>query len=317
MSSHPLVTIVIPVYNVGDYLRPAVDSILKQTYRNFELFVIDDGSSDGAIESLFAIEDTRLQITRQSNVGKPATLNRAIDRMRGDYFMVQDADDLSYPTRIEEMVSCMEKYPELGMLFTGYDLIINEKHVAPTDSSLSMLECQNLIRAFKMPGHDPTTMTRAEVFEKIKYNPDLKIAEGLDFILRVGEQYPMMRLGRCLYSYRILSSSITRKDIVRRKKMVNDVLHNAYCRRALPLPQSLAIESDEQIFSTLRPYDYDNNIAAQFMQSVIDAKKNKKQLSALMTGMQCVMLNPTSFHYYKALIYVFLPLFCVDKIRAR
>lgn len=312
----PLVTVVVPAYNAGEFLRPAILSVLNQSYHNIELLVIDDGSTDGSIETIADIDDNRLFIVRQANAGKPAVLNYAISIMRGAYFVVQDADDLSYPTRIAEMVYCMQRHANVGMLFTGYDLIVNGKHVAPTSSPLSVDECKNLIDQFKMPGHDPTAMTKANVAKEFLFNPELHIAEGLDFILRVGEKYPVMRLGRCLYSYRISFSSLTRGNVEKRKIFVRTVLRNAYLRRCLTIPPCLDHSQDKLAVSAVSLQDRDNNIAAQFMESVIDQKREGHIISAIYTGLQCASLHPLVLHYQKALIYSILPMKCIGWIRS-
>jgi glycosyltransferase involved in cell wall biosynthesis len=315
--SQPLVTVVVPAYNAGEFLRPSVLSVLEQSYQNVEVLVIDDGSTDDSINTILDLADSRLRIIRQTNSGKPAVLNHAIDIMHGEYFVVQDADDLSYPSRIQEMVECMQAHPNLGMLFTGYDLIINDKHLAPTNSPLTVDECQRLIEQFKMPGHDPTSITRADVAKEFGYSPELRIAEGLDFILRVGEKYPIMRLGRCLYSYRISFSSLTRGNVERRKTYVRDVVRKAYRRRGLPIPPSLDESQDQAAASAISVQDYDNNIAAQFMESAIDLRRDGRLCKAVVTGLQCMRLHPLAFHYHKALIYSLLPIRCIQWIRSR
>ena len=313
----PLVTVAIPAYNAGEFLRPSVLSVLNQTYQNIELLLIDDGSTDGSIETIADIGDNRLRIIRQANAGKSAVLNYAISIMRGAYFVVQDADDLSYPTRIAEMVDCMQHHENIGMLFTGFDLILNGKHVAPTSSPLSVAACKNLIDRFKMPGHDPTAITRANIAKEFLFNPELRIAEGLDFILRVGGKYPIMRLGRCLYSYRISFSSLTRGNVEKRKTFVRTVIRNSYLRRSLPIPPCLEHSQDKLAVSAVSLQDYDNNIATQFMESVIDQRREGHFISAIYTGLQCASLHPLVLHYQKALIYSILPMKCIGWIRSR
>ena len=279
--------------------------------------MIDDGSTDGSIETIADIGDNRLRIICQANAGKPAVLNYAISIMQGAYFVVQDADDLSYPTRIAEMVYCMQHHENIGMLFTGFDLILNGKHVAPKSSPLSVAACKNLIDQFEMPGHDPTAMIKANVAKEFLFNPELRIAEGLDFILRVGEKYPIMRLGRCLYSYRISFSSLTRGNVEKRKTFVRAVVGNAYQRRNLPIPHLFDPSEDRLAVRAGSVQDYDNNIAAHFMDSVIDQRREGYFISAIYTGLQCASLHPLVLHYQKALIYSILPMKCIGWIRSR
>src|SRR3990167_5980152 len=130
LSSHkPLVSVIIPAYNAWRYLRPSVESILNQSYSNLEVLLVDDGSTDNSIDTLSDIKDPRLQIIQQKNSGKSSALNHALELISGEFFAIQDADDLSYPTRIEYLVEGMHNNSDLGMIFSGYDLIINSKRI--------------------------------------------------------------------------------------------------------------------------------------------------------------------------------------------
>ena len=92
MSSTPLVSVLIPVYNAGRYLVEAVESIVQQSYSNLEIIIINDGSTDGCIATLKNIQDPRIRILHQDNQGKAAALNHAFEQLKGDYFVIQDAD---------------------------------------------------------------------------------------------------------------------------------------------------------------------------------------------------------------------------------
>src|ERR1700733_3555257 len=101
MTNNPLVSVIMCVYNAGSYLLPAVQSVLAQTYQTIELLIVDDGSTDGCMECIQKIEDPRIRIIRQKNKGKPAAMNVALAEMRGEFYALNDADDLSHPRRIE------------------------------------------------------------------------------------------------------------------------------------------------------------------------------------------------------------------------
>src|SRR5687767_14591739 len=97
----PLVSVIICTYNAGNYLRDAITSILSQTHRNLEVLVVDDGSSDGSAEAAHkTINDERVRWLNQNNAGKPVALNRALNEIRGEFYAIQDADDISHPSRI-------------------------------------------------------------------------------------------------------------------------------------------------------------------------------------------------------------------------
>lgn len=100
----PLVSILISVYNAGGYLRPSVQSILSQTYSNLEILIIDDGSTDHCMDTIADLKDPRIRVISQENAGKAVALNRALAVLSGEFYAIQDADDVSYPTRIERQV---------------------------------------------------------------------------------------------------------------------------------------------------------------------------------------------------------------------
>ena len=100
MSDHPKISIISTVYNTGPYLRPAVESILAQTFTDFELLLVDDGSHDGsaAVCDALAQEDARIRVFHQPNGGPAHARNTGLDNARGDYIGMVDSDDLIEPT---------------------------------------------------------------------------------------------------------------------------------------------------------------------------------------------------------------------------
>src|SRR6266481_7466016 len=113
----PLVTVAMPVYNAGRYLRLAVLSIVKQTFTDWELLIIDDGSTDNALQDIIDIDDVRIRILRDGvNKGLAARLNECIDLARGKYIARMDQDDVSYPERFECQIDALKNDPLLDMV---------------------------------------------------------------------------------------------------------------------------------------------------------------------------------------------------------
>jgi glycosyltransferase involved in cell wall biosynthesis len=304
-ADRPLVTIIMPVYNAGEYLRPALQSVLAQTYENVELLVVDDGSTDGAVEKIRHHPDPRVHVLKQPNQGRAAALNLALSRMRGEFYTTSDADDLSHPRRIELQVRYMLTHPDLAACFCGHELILDGRRLAPTFPRRDAKRCRELIDIFRMPGHDPTAMYRVKMIGEMRYDTSLRLCAAYDFILRIGERFPMNVMDECLYSYRIHPQAATRKDPSLRLASVVQVRRNACERRGwryedhpCPIPPDAEKLRHEQ----------DNNLAAHFMQSVCDLRTHGRRWQAIRTGMQCVHLHPITLHYYKALIYALVPL---------
>ena len=304
--SEPLVSILMAVYNAGEYLRPSLLSILSQTYTNLEILLIDDGSTDGCMDTIADINDSRIRILTQQNSGKPAALNRALDVLSGEFYAIHDADDISYPQRIELQVRCMLENPTVAAVFTGYDLIIDGRNLAPVFSCKTIEQCRDDIEQFQMPSHDPTAMYRVSMVRDVRYDPTLKVGEGLDYILRVGERCPMMVLGQCLYSYRFRVGSLSRQNAAGRNAIVRKVVMRACERRRCEFSeQFFAAPSANGAFSHRAQ---ENNIVAHFMGSVLGLRGIGRNKEAFRTALECAMRHPFDPYYYKPLVYTIVPL---------
>ncbi len=113
-----LITVGIPVYNSMPYLPETIESLLKQTSRNFEILAIVDGATDNSLDYLESIRDCRLKIVVQPNAGLTPTLNRMLREVHTPWLVRQDADDISYPTRIERILEYIQRYPDAGMFYS-------------------------------------------------------------------------------------------------------------------------------------------------------------------------------------------------------
>ncbi|MDX2148545.1 MAG: glycosyltransferase [Planctomycetota bacterium] len=308
-----LVSVIICTYNGGAYLIDAVRSVVDQTHKALEIIVVDDGSTDGSVDALrSAISDPRLRILSQAQKGKAAALNHALSVMQGEFFAIQDADDLSAPNRIQIQVRAMHDNPDLAAVFCGHELILEDRRLAPRFRLKTRAQCLADITAFRMPAHDPTVLYRWSMVRDLAYDEELRIGQGYDYILRVGERSPMLVLGQCLYSYRVHKQSVTRKAPSQRHAFVQKVVSKACARRGINYDE---LVKGSQAFERNRTRFADNNLAANFIESVIDSVAVGKRRDAIRTGLQCVSLHPTNLHYYKALIYAGAPLSVVRRRR--
>ena len=149
-NGSPLVSIVTCVYNAGEYLRPSVLSTVNQTYRNLDIVIVDDGSTDGCLDTITdLLDDRRIRVFRQANATRPVALNRALDLVQGEFYAIQDADDISTPTRIQKQLEAILPRPELAAVFCGYWLLMSGKSIAPQLASKGEAECKADIDAFR------------------------------------------------------------------------------------------------------------------------------------------------------------------------
>jgi len=125
-SFNPLVTVLMPVYNGEKYLAEAIESVLNQTFADFELLIIDDCSSDNSVEIIQSYNDNRLKlIINEENIGQSSTMNKAIELAEGKYIARLDQDDLSYKNRLQVQ---LEKISDLNKTILGsWAYAINQK----------------------------------------------------------------------------------------------------------------------------------------------------------------------------------------------
>ena len=129
----PEVSVVVPVYNGETYLRPTLDSILQQSFTDFELLVIDDGSKDGSAAVVHSLHDSRVRLIQQENRGLCHSLNRGIAEARGTFLARCDQDDISFPFRLERQHRVMLEHPEAVWLLSHYTKFGGKHRWANTD----------------------------------------------------------------------------------------------------------------------------------------------------------------------------------------
>ena len=210
----PLVTVAMPVYNAGKYLRLAVLSIVRQTFTDWELLIIDDGSTDNALQDIADIDDTRIRILRDgANKGLAARLNEAADMARGRYFARMDQDDVSYPERFARQIEALQNDPELDLVATRAILIDENDHATGLfPYAISHEEiCARPWRGFYFP--HPTWMGKIEWFRNRRYTvPGTYFCEDQDLLLRSYRNSRFATLDEILFAYRI------RKEVNWRKR---------------------------------------------------------------------------------------------------
>jgi glycosyltransferase involved in cell wall biosynthesis len=128
MTAPPRFSVVIPLYNKAPYIRRAVDSVLAQTLEDFELVVVDDGSTDGSGELVKAYTDPRLRYVWQSNAGECAARNRGIEESRSEWISYLDADDEYLPEFLAEFSEVRHQFPDVSVIFSNYEVVVGKTH---------------------------------------------------------------------------------------------------------------------------------------------------------------------------------------------
>lgn len=186
----PKVSIILPAYNEEHYIVNAVDSVLGQTYADFELIVINDGSQDNTLNLLREYTDPRMHILDQPNQGLVSSLNRGIAIARGEYIARMDADDISLPTRLQAQVEFMDQHPPIGLLGT-YARMLDPKTGLET-SSRNLPTANRDIRRFLLkdnPFVHSSVMIRADLLKQVGVYAQEYRWEDYDLWIRICSQY--------------------------------------------------------------------------------------------------------------------------------
>jgi glycosyltransferase involved in cell wall biosynthesis len=237
------------VYNGARFLAAAVDSILMQSYEDFELLLVDDASTDETPGILDRVRDPRLiRLHNASNLGLTRSLNRGLTLARGTLVARHDADDLSAPTRFAQQIAFMHAHPEVSLLGSDYEVIDTHGRVL---DQVSLPEDHRDLSARLSTGnvfcHGSVMLRRAVLQQVGGYNPAFPVTQDYDLWLRIAELSEIANLPLCLYRFRFDEASISRQ------------------KRALQLSYSqLALNLAEQRRNTGQESGYPTDVVAAF-----------------------------------------------------
>jgi GT2 family glycosyltransferase len=205
-AARPLVTVIIPAYNAARFIRPTIDSVLDQTFQDFEFIVVDDGSTDDTADVVRSYEP-RLRYLWKANGGQSSSRNVGIREARGEFIAFLDHDDLWYPEKLARQVALMQAAPRLGVVTTGSVLfddhgdLQTEIPVLPATSGpalLARLLLGNVI------GSCSKVLVRSACFRELgAFDEQLRMAEDWEMWYRIGLRYDIVVIPEPLIRYRI------------------------------------------------------------------------------------------------------------------
>jgi glycosyltransferase involved in cell wall biosynthesis len=245
MTSLPLVSVILPVYNAERFLRTAIESILNQTYRNLELIIVNDCSRDGSLSIALemASRDKRVRVlSNPENIKLSRSLNRAIESSKGMYLARMDADDVSSPLRIERQVRVLEENQEIAIVGCNIAIIdetgqrIGHRNYYSSDD-----EIRKKIFFFS-PFCHPAIMIRKQIIDQTgaydhSYNP----AEDYELYFRLGKMGKFHNIDEELFTYRIVSDSMTQGGTLNMERKTIEVRKKYANTPGYPMPMTAAI----------------------------------------------------------------------------
>lgn len=242
MSFQPKVSIVIPVYNGENYVRKAIDSALAQSYKNTEVIVVNDGSSDGGKTEEIAISyGDKIRYYRKENGGVASALNFGIRAMVGEYFSWLSHDDIYYPHKLEKQIGYLKGNEKNVILYSDYD-IIDEKSRFIGSEKNSHINKENIFYDLmtKWPVHGCTTLIPKHFFDRIGlFDERLKTTQDYDMWFRMSEKFKFVHLDEVLIASRVHPNQGTRsmQDVV--QKECNELYSNALKNYSLKARQNV------------------------------------------------------------------------------
>ena len=212
MRKSPVVSVLMPVYNGEKYLREAIDSILSQSFDDFEFLIINDGSTDRSVDIIESYSDPRIRLLHnKKNMGISPTLNRGLDLSYGIYIARMDCDDISMSDRLAKQVEFMDSHPEVGICGTWVETfgeVAKTVWKYPTEP-----ERIKGYLLFYCPLAHPTVMMRQTMLTKyqLRYSPEYPRGEDWQLWQQSSRYFPIANISLVLLKDRITSMSVTRR----------------------------------------------------------------------------------------------------------
>lgn len=207
MITTPLISVIIPLYNKETSIHKTIQSVLDQTFRNFELLVINDGSSDNSVDVVNSIVDNRIRVISKVNGGVSSARNFGVDNSKGEYIFFLDADDLISPNCLFEFNSLVEKYKSESVFVCNFKIVQPDKN----DIIISKGKHEKVIKYplkqqwyRKVYPRTGSMLIHKSCFDKIGlFQPQINIFEDLDFTIRLMKQYNVVYTPLILMSYEV------------------------------------------------------------------------------------------------------------------
>lgn len=239
-----MISIVLPTYNGEEYLASSIESILQQSYSDFELIIVDDCSEDGTWEIMqkYSRQDCRIKIIHNNNNKKlPASLNIGFAQAKGEYFTWTSDDNVFHPTAFERLIDVLKINQEISIVYALYYFIGEDGTVL----GKTTMDSSNIRDIYGGNSIGACFMYKREVHEKLNgYDENLFLVEDYDFWLRAKRYFKFYLLPEYLYDYRVHGNSLTETR--------NNEIRTKTVQRIEEEIQCLALQPDE----LLAAYDY-------------------------------------------------------------
>lgn len=220
LNNMPLVSVIIPAYNAEKFIAQTIDSVISQTYSNWELIVVNDGSTDNTLHIVqtYSNNDHRISFISKPNTGVSDTRNTGIAKAKGDYIGLLDADDVWLPINLEKKITVLKENPSIDFVFSNMyqaDKNLENQTPAPAGKDSNILEDLLLWNGEVIPGPCSNLVVRKKCFDSgIKFNPTLTTIADQNLTVQLAMKYKGKLIAENLWIYRVLPGSMSKSLMV-------------------------------------------------------------------------------------------------------
>jgi glycosyltransferase involved in cell wall biosynthesis len=268
----PQISVIIPAYNVERTVLETIQSVQQQTFQDFEIIVINDGSTDNTLEVVQRLEDNRIKIFSYTNGGLPTARNRGITHAQGEFISFIDADDLWTPDKLELQLKALQEYPSAGVAYSWFVCMVEESQSTSFVESVPVQFVGNVYPQLLLGnfvGNGSNILVRRAAIEIVgEFDPTLKSCEDWDYYLRLAADWTFALVPQYQIIYRKAAESMTSKVKVMEEQGLR-VIERAY-QSAAPVYQSMKNQSLAHFYR----YCADLHFTHQRHEQALSAERN-------------------------------------------
>lgn len=291
MTPSPIISVILPVYNCEKFVSEAVQSVLNQTFSDFELLIIDDCSTDATVSLIQSFSDDRINlILKEKNSGYTDSLNYAISIAKGKYIARMDGDDVCLPTRFQKQIEAMESDKEVILCGTAIQIIDSDKILKhPVNhEDIKVKLC------FSNAFFHPTVLFRKDVFTNLRYNKEFEPAEDYDLWTQLVFKGKVMNIDEVLLNYRVHQNQISNyKNEIQINAMTiaqlrmfqmlfeNEILEMQLYKQAFKYNAVSSISEFKAVMNLFKKIQINNNKIGIYKKDNFNAQLQKSRINFL------------------------------------
>lgn len=286
----PAISVIVPVYNAERTILETLASVQQQTFSDFELLIVNDGSSDATLELVQEVIDKRIQVFSYTNAGVSVARNRGIAHATGEFVSFLDADDLWAPDKLELQVAALRQHPEAGVAYSWTHLIDevgNFLHAGEPVAFEGNVYTKLLVRNFIYSGSNG--LIRRQAIESVGFDPTLTHGEDWEFYLRLAACWPFVVIPKPQIFYRQTSESASSKVEVT-EKAIQRAIEKAF----LMAPQELQYLKNQNLANL---YQYLTGIRLACVTNISQLEEASQKLQMAIRLYPQTLLNRTTQRY--------------------